>query len=95
MGVRRAEYVLLSRAGCHLCDEMERSLAAVLGRHGLPFEVVDVDSVEAYQARFGEVIPVLLRDGSPVAKVRTSEVQLERIVRRRREPPTTSTGSST
>ena len=34
--------------------------------------------------RYGEVIPVLLRDGRAVAKIRLGGDRLERIVRRRR-----------
>ncbi len=77
-------YQLVTRRRCHLCDEMEVVLEQVLGAHGLDFGKVDVDSDAELRRRFGEVVPVLLRDGRPVAKVRVSARQLERIVRRRR-----------
>jgi glutaredoxin len=79
-----ARYRLLTRAGCHLCDDMARMLDDVLPRRGLTYETVDVDSDSALRQRFGEVVPVLLRDGTAVAKVRTDREQLERIVARRR-----------
>ena len=77
-------FELLTREGCHLCDQMAAVLDEILPPHGLSWEQVDVDGDAALRERFGEVIPVLLRDGRPVAKVRIDRRQLERIVRRRR-----------
>ncbi len=77
-------FALLTREGCHLCERMEAVLEQVLGSHGIGFERVDVDADDRLRRRFGEVVPVLLRDGRPVAKVRVSARQLERIVRRAR-----------
>jgi glutaredoxin len=77
-------YRLLTRAGCHLCDDMARLLDDVLPRRGLDYESVDVDGDPALRERFGQSVPVLLRDDSVVAKVRTDRAQLERIVARRR-----------
>lgn len=78
-----ARFQLLTRPGCHLCEEMERLLSQELPRHGESFTVEDVDSRPDWRRRFGEVIPVLLRDGRAVAKVRLKRRRLERIVRRR------------
>jgi hypothetical protein len=77
-------FQLLSRPDCHLCSEMEQVLAEVLPAHGETYSVENVDSKPEWQSRFGEVIPVLLRDGAPVAKIRVDRRRLERIVRRRR-----------
>ncbi len=71
---------LVTRRGCHLCDEM----AAVLRAAGLAYTARDVDRDPELRRRFGEVVPVLLRDGRPVAKVRLTRERLRRIVRRRR-----------
>ena len=73
-------FQLLSRPGCHLCHEMEQLLAIVLPGHGETYVVEDVDSDPEWHRRFGGVIPVLLRDGKPVAKIRLSQQHLERIV---------------
>jgi hypothetical protein len=81
---RADRYELVTREGCHLCDEMAQVLDAVLPRLGLAYTAVDVDADPALRARFGEVVPVLLRDGAPVAKVRVGERELARIVKRRR-----------
>jgi hypothetical protein len=77
-------YELVTREGCHLCDEMARVLDAVLPRFGLAYAAVDVDADPALRERWSDAVPVLLREGAPVAKVRITERDLERIVRRRR-----------
>ena len=65
-------------------DEMEEILSQVLPLHGLTYELVNVDGDRELRSRYGEVIPVLLRDGKVVAKIRVEPGRLERIVRRRR-----------
>jgi hypothetical protein len=57
---------LLSRAYCHLCDEMEAALRPLIG--GTPLDVVDVDAPEhaALEAQFGDAVPVLFA-GAPAA----------------------------
>ena len=84
MSVETARYELVTRAGCHLCHEMAALLDEVLLAHGLTWQPVDVDANPALRLRYGEAVPVLLRDGKPVAKVRVDRSELERIVRRRR-----------
>lgn len=79
-----ATYELVTREGCHLCDEMAAVLDEVLPAYGLTWLPRDVDAEPALRARFTDVVPVLLRDGQPVAKVRTDRRALERIVRGRR-----------
>jgi glutaredoxin len=83
-----ARYQLVTRAGCHLCDDMARLLDEVMRRRGIDFETIDVDDWvvggDALRERFGDVVPVLLRDGIAVAKVRLDRAQLERILDRRR-----------
>jgi hypothetical protein len=76
-------YELVTRDGCHLCAEMAKVLDAVLPRFGQTYSPLDVDADPALRERFGAVVPVLLRDGTPVAKVRAGEREIERIVRRR------------
>ena len=81
-----ARYQLVTRAGCHLCDDMAGLLDRVMAERGLGYEAVDVDDAahEALRARFGDTVPVLLRDGVAVAKVRLDRAALLRILDRRR-----------
>jgi hypothetical protein len=55
---------LLSRAYCHLCDEMRDALAPMLAGHAVTVHEIDVDSDSALETRYGELVPVLLL-GSP------------------------------
>ncbi len=50
---------LLSRAYCHLCDEMQAAVAPVAAARGATLTVVDVDADAALEARYGERVPVL------------------------------------
>ncbi|MEW5708984.1 MAG: glutaredoxin family protein [Pseudomonadota bacterium] len=50
---------LYSRAYCHLCEEMERALAALAPVLGFRVEVVDVDADPRLERRYGERVPVL------------------------------------
>lgn len=77
-------YLLLTRPECHLCTEMEHLLSEVLPSFGEGFVMANVDSDPEWRRRYGEVIPVLLRDGKAVAKIRLKRAQLEKIVRRSR-----------
>ena len=70
---------LLSRSGCHLCDEMRAVVAPLVDRLGGSLETVDVDSDPALAARWGNEIPVLLdREGRVVAKARDGEDSIAR-----------------
>ena len=88
MKAAAGRYQLVTRAGCHLCDDMARLLDEVMPRRGLDYEAIDVDGggdgADALRERFDDVVPVLLRDGVAVAKVRLDRRQLERILDRRR-----------
>lgn len=77
-------YQMVTREGCHLCDEMAALLDQVLPAHGLAWSPLDVDADPALRERYTDVVPVLLRDGRPVAKLRTDRRALERIARGKR-----------
>jgi glutaredoxin-like protein DUF836 len=77
-------YELVTREGCHLCDEMAALLDAVLPSYGLTWSLRDVDVEPELRARYTDVVPVLLRDGLPVAKIRIDRWSLVRIVEGRR-----------
>ncbi len=80
----RPDLALLTRPKCHLCDEMRVVLDEVLPGLDLDYREVDIDNDPQLVERYGESIPVLLRDGRAVAKVRIEPSQLRRIVARRR-----------
>jgi hypothetical protein len=62
--------MLLSRPGCHLCDEMRREVDALLSDRPHEWNVVDVDSDAELALRYGDSIPVLFVNGHLFAKIR-------------------------
>ncbi|MGZ5429271.1 MAG: glutaredoxin family protein, partial [Thermoanaerobaculia bacterium] len=61
---------LLSRPGCHLCDEMRAVVSPLVTGLGGTLETVDVDSDPALLALWGNEIPVLIdAEGKVLAKV--------------------------
>ena len=64
------QLTLLSRPGCHLCDEMRREVDAMLGDRPHEWTVVDVDSDADLGRRYGDEIPVLFVNGHLFAKIR-------------------------
>ena len=58
-----AHLVLYGRAYCHLCDDMAAALAALQPALRFTLDVVDVDADPALEARYDELVPVLVRDG--------------------------------
>ena len=55
-----ARLTLLSRAYCHLCDEMEAALAPLAAAHGAVVTTLDVDADPALEEAWGAFVPVLL-----------------------------------
>ena len=67
---------LLTRAGCHLCDDM-KAVAGAAGRaRPLVVEEVDIASRADLERRFGTEIPVLMRGDRIVAQGRTTPAAL-------------------
>jgi thiol-disulfide isomerase/thioredoxin len=58
-----AHLVLYGRAWCHLCEEMRVALEPLAAAAGARLDVIDVDSDPALQARYDELVPVLVCDG--------------------------------
>ena len=50
---------LLSRAYCHLCDEMRLAVEPLAAAKGATLDVVDVDTDAALEAAWGDLVPVL------------------------------------
>lgn len=78
-----AGLVVLSREGCHLCDDMLRALAELERDQSIPpVSIVDVDSDPELARRFGLKVPVLLLDGSAICHYTLNSNELLRLVRR-------------
>ncbi len=59
--MRRVRFTLLTRPGCHLCEEFEEQLLAEFGER-LEVDGVRVDAHPQWLADYGLRIPVLLSE---------------------------------
>ena len=58
--------------------------ASVLTRHGLAFEVVDIDADPQLRARYDTCVPVVVVDGRERFRGRIDELLLRRLLSRRK-----------
>jgi glutaredoxin len=58
--VIRPKLTVISRAYCHLCEEMMTTLRQFQGRYDFEIEVVDVDRDPKLEEKWGDKVPVLL-----------------------------------
>ena len=56
-------FTVLIRQWCHLCHELVEALEPIAQHYGWQIEVVDIDREPALEARWDELIPVLLAGG--------------------------------
>ena len=54
---------LLSRPGCHLCDEARSVITIVAGELGVGWEERDITDAAADLAQYSDMIPVTFVDG--------------------------------
>ena len=79
-------FLLYSRPGCGLCEEMLQELAALPSAKGLPIDVVDVDSDPEARARYGHKIPVLMFAGELVCHGRLDPEEVDKTLAYHRRP---------
>jgi glutaredoxin len=71
-----AHLVLYGRAWCHLCEEMRVALEPLAAAAGARLDVIDVDSDPELQARYDELVPVLVCDGIELCHYRLDEARV-------------------
>jgi predicted thioredoxin/glutaredoxin len=72
------ELVLVTRRGCHLCDQA----LALLRELGHEPHLADVDADDELFRLYDWRVPVVLADGAVVAEGRISRPQLEKALKR-------------
>jgi glutaredoxin len=72
---------LLSRPGCHLCDDAREVIGRVADDLGVTWEERDITQSEADLREYWEKIPVTFVDGVPHDFWRVSEDRLRRALR--------------
>jgi hypothetical protein len=75
--------VVVSRDGCHLCEQMLEELAELERSANVPaVTVIDVDCDPALTQQFGLKVPVLLLDGSVICHYTLNSNELLRLLGR-------------
>lgn len=64
---------LVSRHGCHLCDEMQALLLRLQKEQPFSLHVLNVDSDPHLYLYYSHRVPVLLIHGQPVCELRWDE----------------------
>jgi hypothetical protein len=67
---------LLSRPGCHLCDDARAVIASVAAELGITWHERDITGSESDLRAYGDMIPVTLIDGVQHDFWRVSEPRL-------------------
>ncbi|MGO9947413.1 MAG: glutaredoxin family protein [Steroidobacteraceae bacterium] len=84
MAARR--FLLYSRPGCGLCEDMSIALAALPEAAAIGVDVIDVDRDHATRMRYGHKIPVLLLDGELVCHGRLDPEEVHKALAYHRRP---------
>ena len=58
-----ARVVVLTREGCHLCDEAIAIIETVCAEHDVRWQAVDVDADPALRRQYTDHVPVTFVDG--------------------------------
>ena len=82
-GTGGARVTLLTRPGCHLCDDARVVVSRVCGDLDETFEEVDITTSADLQRAYGEEIPVTLVDGERHDFWRVDETRLRAALRHR------------
>ena len=61
---------LLTRAYCHLCDDMRDALAPMASAAGTRVQEIDIDTTPALEAQWGDKVPVLLAGERELSRYR-------------------------
>ena len=80
MKARRVE--LITRAGCHLCEQASRTLLRLSAELGFGYREVDVDGDPALRAEYSDHVPVILIDGREHGYWRVEEARFRRAIAR-------------
>jgi hypothetical protein len=70
------QVTLLTRVGCHLCDDARAVVMAVTAAAGAGWTESDVDADPDLRAEYGDLVPVVLIDGAEHAHFRVDRERL-------------------
>lgn len=76
-----ARVQVLTRSGCHLCDEVLPVVRAEADRAGSAVELVDVDADAALREAWGDQVPVIVVDARVHARYRVDAAALRKALK--------------
>ena len=82
MPPRDHEVTLITRTGCHLCEEAEQLLQRLRGELGFAYREVDVDASAVLRDEFSDRVPVVLIDGKEHGYWRVEEPRFRKALAR-------------
>ncbi|MDO4904636.1 MAG: glutaredoxin family protein [Lautropia sp.] len=71
---------LMSREYCSLCHEMVDALRPYQAAYGFDLEIIDVDSTPELEAKYNELVPVLLIGGRQICHWHLDEPKLRALL---------------
>jgi glutaredoxin len=71
---------LITRIGCHLCDEASDTLTGLAGELGFGYGELDVDADPALLAEYSDRVPVILIDGREHGYWRVEEKRFRKAI---------------
>lgn len=82
MRLAPVELELMTRPGCHLCEEMKEAISQAARGLEIRLREVDISQDSELERRFGNDIPVLFVNGSKAFKHRATVQELRLRLRR-------------
>ncbi len=76
------EITLITRAGCHLCEQAAATLQRLRAELGFAYRELDVDADPGRRNEYSDRIPVVLLDGKEHGYWRVEEPRLRRALRK-------------
>jgi glutaredoxin len=76
------EVTLITRIGCHLCENAEQQLGRLAAELGFAYRTVDVDSSQPLRNEYSDRVPVILLDGKEHGYWRVEEARLRKALER-------------
>ena len=73
---------LVTRAGCHLCEQAQAVLRRLAGELGFDYGELDVDADPVRRAEYSDRVPVILIDGREHGYWRVEEARLRAALNR-------------
>jgi glutaredoxin len=82
MAPENHQVTLLTRAGCHLCEQASALLERLRAELGFGYDELDVDADQERRDRYADRVPVILIDGREHGYWRVEEARLRKSLAR-------------